>query len=692
MGFLRPQGTTLRARRALVSAALALACCAAAKALGGLSFGGPSELVLSSGSYTAAERGAAVVHVRRTGGTTGTATVVYATANLTAVSGIDYTASSGTLTFNADDTFKTIRVQILSDGAVEAHEAFSVSLASPSGATLGSPSVATVTLVDDEAPALVGQWSGLAPWPTLPIHMHLLPTGSVMFWDRHDDAQGWDGHPRLWEPTTGEFRNDVPDVGYDLFCAGHAFLADGRLLVAGGHIRDEEGEDKASIYDPFANSWKRLAPMNRGRWYPTTTTLADGNVVVLAGTYQPKLVNPVPQIWEARDEVWRDLTGAAIGAFPDWAQFYPFLFLAPNGKLFSAGPQQMGRYLDTTGTGAWTDVSASSLAYRDYGSSVMYDDGRVLIVGGNPRDTNGTTPSIFPSAKAEVIDLNDASPAWREISPMSTGRRQLAATLLPDGTVLVTGGSSAPGFNAASGAVLHAELWDPTSETWTPLAGAARYRGYHSGALLLPDGRVLVAGGGHPDPDDGSEERNAEIYSPPYLFRGARPQIGAAPQTVTYGRTFAIETPQAASIVKVNWIRLSSVTHAFNQGQRINHLGFSQTAGQLHVSAPPSRALAPPGHYLLFIVNRLGVPSSAHTLRLRGLADADGTTRVDGLDLARLGRAFGAQCGDARFDPAVDFDRAYCTIDGDDLAILAADFGQSDTSFMDRPSTESVGR
>jgi hypothetical protein len=328
-------------------------------------------------------------------------------------------------------------------------------------------------------------------------------------------------------------------------------------------------------------------------------------------------------VWQTASGTWRNLSTALQGNYPDWADFYPFLYQAPNGKVFDAGPQQTSRYLDTSGTGAWTDVAMSHLTYRDYGSSVMYADGKVLIVGGNPREPDPTAPpTILPSATAEVIDLNAPAPSWRSVAPMSVGRRHLNATLLPDGKVLVTGGSSFPGHDNPAGGVLYAETWNPTTQTWSIMAGYTRYRGYHSNALLLPDGRVLVAGGGHPDPPGGSAQANLEIYSPPYLFKGARPKITSAPQQVTYGQTFSVKTPAPQSIAGVSWIRLSSTTHAFNQNQRINRLSFTRIAGGLSVKAPASANLAPPGHYMLFILNQGGVPSLARIIHV-GLRKAE---------------------------------------------------------------------
>lgn len=248
----------------------------------------------------------------------------------------------------------------------------------------------------------------------------------------------------------------------------------------------------------------------------------------------------------------------------------------------------------------------------------MYDDGKVLIVGGNPRDDcDSSIPKpIFPSATAEVIDLNTATPVWRMVSPMAIGRRQLNATILPDGKVLVTGGTSAPGHDDPAGGVFFAELWDPATEQWTPMAAHIRYRGYHSNGLLLPDARVLMGGGGHPDPPGGTAENNAEIYAPSYLFKGPRPVITAAPSVVTYGQTFHLQTPDAASITKVNWIRLPSVTHGFNESQRINRLSFLAISGALNVTAPASANLCPPGHYMLFALNNNGVPSVARIIQI----------------------------------------------------------------------------
>jgi len=592
---------------------------------------------LSSDAYVTGEAGPAVITVIRTGSSIGAATVKYSAANVTAMAGTDYRATEDVLPFADGETIKAFAVPIVNDSVVEPNETFRVSLSEPTGcAVLEAPSTAIVTVVDDDTPSLSGKWEPVMTWPTVPIHAHLLPTGKVIFWDRHDHTKGWDGDPRLWDPATATF-SAVPLPGYDAFCGGHSLMADGRLLVTGGHVPmppalvdSGAGENKASIYDPVKNAWTRLPDMNAGRWYPSNLTLANGETLVLAGTtINVQTVNRLPQVWQPASGAWRDLTSAQQGDFPTWANFYPFLYLAPNGKVFYAGPQQITRYLDTSGTGAWAEVGKSSLSYRDYGSSVMYADGKVLIVGGNPYEPDVySAPTILPSATAEVIDLNSANPEWRAVPAMSVGRRQHNATLLPDGKVLITGGSSLPGFDRLAGAVFYSELWDPATETWGPMAGYTRYRGYHSTALLLPDGRVLIGGGGHPNPEGGTQQNNIEIYSPPYLFKGARPTVACAPTQVTYGQTFLVQTPDAASISNVNWIRLSSVTHSFNQNQRINRLSFSREPGGLRVTAPASANLCPPGHYLLFILNSAGAPSVARIVQITAGAAASPVSNV----------------------------------------------------------------
>ena len=335
--------------------------------------------------------------------------------------------------------------------------------------------------------------------------------------------------------------------------------------------------------------------MNAGRWYPTVTTLANGDALVVSGSIDTTVgVNPLPQVYQAASNTWRSLTSAQLSM-----DLYPRMFLAPDGRVFNAAPSQKTRYLDTSGTGAWQNVANSNFGYRDYGSAVMYADGKILVLGGGDPPTN----------TAEVIDLNQPSPTWRAVAPMSIARRQVNATLLPDGTVLVTGGTSGPGFNNATTPVYPAELWDPATETWHERWRARRCHGSTTPrATLLPDGRVFSTGGdNYPTP---------EIFSPPYLFKGARPTMSGVPATIGHGQHFSVQSPQAATITTVRLIRITSVTHAFNMNQRLNVLSFTPGSGTLDIVAPATPNIAPPGHYLLFLVNNKGVPSVGSVVRL----------------------------------------------------------------------------
>jgi hypothetical protein len=197
---------------------------------------------------------------------------------------------------------------------------------------------------------------------------------------------------------------------------------------------------------------------------------------------------------------------------------------------------------------------------------------------------------------------------------MTHARRQFNATMLPDGSVLATGGTSSAGFSDPAGGVRAAEVWDPATEAWDELASSEVVRVYHSTTLLLADGRVLYTGSG-----DGAgvpRELSAEIFSPPYLFRGPRPSILEAPGSVSYGQSFYLATPDAPQIVRATLVRLGSVTHGFDQNQRFVELSLQRAAGGLMVTAPPSGRLAPPGDYLLFILTRLGIPSVAKVIRI----------------------------------------------------------------------------
>ena len=463
--------------------------------------------------------------------------------------------------------------------------------APPAPSTDQNPVLPDLEVVLSPASATTGQWSAPFSWPTVAVHLALLPNGEVMSYGRKAG-----GVPQVWNPGTGGFVG-VPSPSL-LFCSAQVLLSDGRLFVAGGHIADGLGLPNGNIYRPYQGVWQSTPAMARGRWYPTATPLANGEVLVLGGTDQNGATVTVPEVWRTSGG-WRSLTNAA-----KWLPYYPRTFLAPNGQVFYAGEMQQTYYLNPAGNGAWTYVADRQHANRDYGSAVMYQPGKILYMGGGDP----------PTATAEVIDLNQPAPAWRFTGSMTTPRRQMNATILPTGEVLALGGTTSSGFNSPAGAVHHAEVWNPVTETWTALAANSVTRIYHGTSVLLPDGRVLFTGSG--DAGGAVDEFNAELFSPPYLFKGPRPTITSIPATVRYGQRFTIGTPDAATIARVTWVRLGSSTHAFDMGQRFHSTQFTRAANALSVNLPANKNRIPPGHYMIFLLDPNGVPSVARIVKV----------------------------------------------------------------------------
>ncbi|MGC2696262.1 MAG: carboxypeptidase regulatory-like domain-containing protein [Candidatus Angelobacter sp.] len=428
----------------------------------------------------------------------------------------------------------------------------------------------------------------------------MLPDGRVFFISYYSESL----QPHIWDPVSNTF-SATASSSYALFCAGHTTLTDGRVFIAGGHVADYVGYAHAMIYDPGKNVFTSVPDMNSGRWYPTVTTLPNGDVLVVSGDVNSNTnVDPLPQVYQLSTNNWRNLTSAQL-ALP----LYPNMLVGPNGKVFNAGPSRQTRYLSTDGAGAWSNVAVLNFTgFRDYGPALMYDVGKVAVIG-------GADP---PTATAEVIDLNAATPAWKYTGSMHYPRRQNNAVILPNGKVLIVGGSSGSGFDNSGTPVLPTEMWDPATGQFTVMASIATYRGYHSTAILLPDGRVLSAGGNVGGP-------NAQIFSPPYLFAGARPSIGSAPTSAGYGQTVFISTPDVASISQATLLRAASTTHTNDMSQRFQRLSFTKTSTGLNVIMPANANLAPPGYYLLFILNGAGVPSVGSMVQISSAPATNGT-------------------------------------------------------------------
>jgi hypothetical protein len=457
-----------------------------------------------------------------------------------------------------------------------------------------------------------GQWSSVLSWPLVTLNATTLRTGEVLVWDGGTSVGDPPTHgglsARLWNPTTQAF-TPVPLPGTDLFCSGHCALPDGRIFVAGGGdpSNNNVGVPDVNIFDPITRSWTAARPMNQRRWYPTATCLPDGRVLVTSGTqYTDTDIVTVPEIYNPATNTWTRLTGASANI-----PYYPHEFVLTDGRILTSST--FGKAVSTTALNLST-LSRTTVDSRalDGGSAVMYLPNKVLKAGMAVSNSTSTSQS---SSTTYVLDMDQQPAAWRQTSSMGFRRAYHTMTVLPDGNVLVTGGGRTKSSTYTAGAIYEAELWSPVTELWTTLARMQRPRLYHSIGILLPDARVLVAGGGR-NFNSSLKELNAEVFSPPYLFKGPRPTIASAPGAAAYGTNLVVDTPDATDIASVAFMKPGSVTHGFDQDQRFVPATFQASGGSLTIQAPVNANVAPPGYYMLFIVNSAGVPSVASFVRL----------------------------------------------------------------------------
>ena len=358
--------------------------------------------------------------------------------------------------------------------------------------------------------------------------------------------------------------------------------------------------------------------MHHPRWYPDLTELANGDYVAISGnSTNASTWADTPEVYDPSTNTWSVLSNVNTSQIHE--EEYPFSYLVPNGDVFTIGPSEDESFLLNVANQTWTQVGGSSGVVN--GSSVMYRPGQILYSGGT--DTQASNAPAH--ATTAVIDLNAQTPTWRQTAPMANPRVYHTLTMLADGTVLGRWGADLgqTGSTEVSGGVLPSEIWNPASETWSPAAPTAVTRGYHSTALLMPDGTVLIAGSGHANPGYPGQD-SAQIYSPPYLFKGSRPTISAVPAAATNGATITVSTPDAASITAVNLVSLGADTHQSDMDQHFVPLTFTQGSGTLNVQIPSATATVPPGHYMLFILNSSGVPSVASIISVAPSLSAPG--------------------------------------------------------------------
>ena len=472
-----------------------------------------------------------------------------------------------------------------------------------------------ISIANNRTEHIVGRWGGKFELPVVAIHSTLMPDGNVLAYDSVSDgaAESYPIHTStraiVWSPTTRAITNVDETLGSNIFCSGHIVLPDGRIFVAGGNLNDNlDGINKTHTFTFSNRTWAVGNDMARARWYPTLTMMSNGEALISGGGAN------LPEV-RGINGVMRSLTGADIEIA--YERNYNWLKQAPNGKVATLGPSPNLNLLDPAGAGSWeTYINRADSIYRDYGSYAMYDVGKAIVAGGSGYNST-----------AGLVDLNTSTA--QATGSMAFQRRQHNLTVLADGTVLATGGlqNSPNGLVDINNGVFAAERWDPATGQWTTMASMRVSRQYHSTALLLPDGRVFSAGGGicGDCTTQNYLQKNGEVYSPPYLFKkdgsgwaASRPQLTNVPGAVGYNQSFTVTSGNAADIRKAAMVRFGGVTHGVNMDQQYIPVSYTQTAGnKLSITSPNNSRIAPPGYYMLFIIDKEGVPARARIVRVQ---------------------------------------------------------------------------
>lgn len=487
-------------------------------------------------------------------------------------------------------------------------------------------------------PSEDGKWAAPFSIPTVAIHAALLPTGKVLWFDRPNQTPF---QVSLYDPVTDTTKMiDPPQIdghAANIFCAGQSFLPDGRLLVVGGQLANQtateefKGLNSIFTFNPWNETWTRQPDMGHGRWYPTNALQPDGRTVILDG-YDESGVRGAPHnddvdvftpspdldgVGTVTSVATRGATGTGL---PPRGGLYPHALLLPSGKTLVAGPFPEDSWLFdplSAGPFSWSDVK--NPANHIYGGGVILPSdtpgsAKVELVGGNAIRQGGDAPD---GAATEIFDADNPSEGWRPGKPLTVPRSHLNTVLLPDGSMVAVGGGKGKTSTGSLSAFwdddLKVDLWNPVDGTWHAGAAQQEGRAYHSTALLLPDGRVISAGD---DTNGGMNADTAEIYSPPYLSKGPRPTITSTPGALPYDQGFDV-TYGTTDVEKAVLVAPSAVTHANDMNQRYVPLTIASDAGgTLRLGTPANANLAPPGWYMLFLVNRAGVPSVAKFIRL----------------------------------------------------------------------------
>ncbi len=466
-----------------------------------------------------------------------------------------------------------------------------------------------------------GAWSPVIPWPVIGVHAVLLPDGRIMSYGTRSTnfPANQAGQQTaffdydIWDPAGGLSGGHLTlpnDTATDIFCSSQLVLPTGdEVLINGGDNwtgtgTTNSGNRNSNTFSLAGNTLTRRNDMNRARWYSSAITLLNGETYIQGGSSGTDR----PEVRQTNGS-FRLLSGANTSSL-DF--MYARNFIAPDGRIFGFDSGGRMYYVNPAGTGSITmagTFAASAVPGAPRGNSasaVMFRPGRILQLGGT---NNG----------AVVIDIRGASPVLTATAPMPgpAARRELVNTaVMPDGRVLATGGSAV--WNQLTDVTYTADIWDPLTGTWVQGAVADRARLYHSNSLLLPDGTVMIGGGGAPGPQ---KNLNVEVYYPPYLFdsgnqRVVQDTVSSIQGELQIGETFDVEMATTTPISRIAMIKTGSVTHSWNSEQRFNELVFVQRGSTLSVQAPTRAVDAPPGFYMLFAVNDAGIPAIAPILKV----------------------------------------------------------------------------
>jgi hypothetical protein len=487
----------------------------------------------------------------------------------------------------------------------------------------------------------------------LAIHAALLPTNQVLLFggSEHNQDQNESGDPadldnsRLFNLAGPTLLETITSPDTDVFCSGHSLLSDGRLLVAGGtkawggdhaghgHALNFLGEHACWLYHPRARRWARVRdlgpepgqPDGGGRWYPTLVTLANGESLAVAGhpfQTDSRHNNDTPERYTPAADVWTTLTAETLDPGVR-TRYYPRFHVLPDGNVFFVSPLSGSCRVWNPYTGQTVGAPIPSP-----GGAALYNaswDFPSVLLPLLPEDEYGARVLIAGEPQAKRIDLRQMAPTWQVTAARAGAaagkvRRFACGVMLPTGDAFITGGIN--GSISDGDAVLEGEIYTPgidwatgqytLGDSWASTDAATVPRNYHSTALLLPNGRVWTAGSSKNaaagDPSSVGELR-IELFHPPYDDADNRPQITQAPPSAGYGQSFEVTSPEAAQIRRVAITRCGSVTHAFDSDQRYVGLRFTHTGGNtLRVEAPPNSAVAPPGYYLLWLLNQSHLP------------------------------------------------------------------------------------